>query len=648
MAAVQSLVERGTWAIDGLDLARTGDRILVDGHFYSDKPPVLSLFAAGVYSVLHRSFHLELGAQWCDADAAPCHCRIFCDQSPDWAYYLLTLILVGLPSAALLALFYHLATLVDLSDAQALLLTAALGFGTPIFPYSTVFNSHVPAAATLLAGFYALIRAREGGRVSRWLFLAGLLLALASTFDLGVGLFLIAFACWLLWKVRLRAWPFVFGALIPLALMVLLDYQIVGGPLPPYMFTQGYNYPGSRFLQTIAGNRKPDNYLMYGFRLLFGDHGLFAFTPTLLWAVVAWVRVSSNSAAPSVGKLRLRQRVLAAPVGLAVGLFTLYFVLFTDNFGGAAYGARWYTVFVPLLFFFVAVEWRRMARRRWYILFAALLLVSLVNSYWGALNPWRTVTPLVRLELAGRHWRDPVHVALSGVGFEELPSDLRAGFGLRRVDKRWFDAREALVVPSGPAWIVVGPGTPLDAALREWSGLGDCESLMTFEDLRSVRDLRIEQLEKQGWASVIPAPTDPDTLLPVRYPVHFGDRLVLLGYEWLSGELKAGQEASLLTVWRIEDKPGPQTSIFVHLIGVGGGMVGQSDGLGANPDALYPGDVLVRIHRFTVSSDAAPGQYWVEVGVYDWLTMKRVHIQDEAAGWPDRILIRQVDVSGEQ
>lgn len=76
LAAIESLVERGTWAIDASPFA-TVDRIKVGEHFYSDKPPILSLAGAGIYSILHNVFGLTL-QPWgcvpsaCQRGAAPC------------------------------------------------------------------------------------------------------------------------------------------------------------------------------------------------------------------------------------------------------------------------------------------------------------------------------------------------------------------------------------------------------------------------------------------------------------------------------------------------------------------------------------------------------------------------------------------------
>ena len=689
MAAVESLVERGTWVIDESPFSRTVDRIFVDGHFYSDKPPVLTFVASGVYTVLHRGFHLSLDAGWCDFDVSPCHCRAFCDERPDWAYYLLTLTLVGLPSALMLALFYRLTGLWGLANPAALLLTATLGLATQVFPYSTVFNSHIPAAACLLAGFYALLKERllraDDSRARRgWLFVAGLLSGLAFTFDLGTGLFFVAFFGYAAWdtlveagrriagRARLRSegagsspgllqaiagmvkglpWFYLLGGLIPIVVMVFLDYQIVGNPLPPYMYTPGYDYPGSRFPQTIAGNRGPENVLVYALRLLFGDHGLFAFNPVLLWAVAALVgvwhgRSSSGSEYPADWLRRA-----AALVGLTSGLFVLYFICFTDNFGGAAYGPRWYTVFIPLLFLFVAARWgtrvlspAKAAQPKYWIrgaVFLALAAISLANAYQGALNPWRAAVPLLRLEHAMPGWREPVNASLSGVTFEEIEPDVRASFATRRVDKRWFDARSCLVVPPGPTWLFVDSGTPLDLALAERSGLVS-GSLACYVDLRPVWDEYQGRLATTAWTSPVLVPSGEESLTSVPLPADFGGQFAFLGYEWLAGEVNAGAEAALITAWRVERKPEPPLAIFVHLLDPEGRVVGQFDGLGANLDGLYPGDVLLHIHRFVVAPDASPGRYWLQVGLYNPDTMTRLPLTGLAS---DRLLLMQVEVS---
>ena len=64
LAPIEALVHHGTWAIDNTALGQlTGDRVFLNGHFYSDKPPILSLLGAGVYAVLHQGWGLTLSPQ---------------------------------------------------------------------------------------------------------------------------------------------------------------------------------------------------------------------------------------------------------------------------------------------------------------------------------------------------------------------------------------------------------------------------------------------------------------------------------------------------------------------------------------------------------------------------------------------------------
>ncbi len=755
MAAIESRVTRGTWIIDESPFRRTVDRIYVDGHFYSDKPPVLSFLASGVYAVLHDGFGLSLDAGPCDLDVGPCHCRALCDEDPDWAYYVLTLTLIGLPSALMLALFYHMTSLFGLDNPAALLLTGTLGLATQVFPYSTVFNSHLPAAACLLAGFYALLRwqgvAGNKSGAYRWQFVSGLMTALACTCDLGVGLFLLAFFVYMAWENLVRAdgpvlgrrhrhppqtapdttarpsavgdgdpagmtdarsrdrrhpagmtgartdarsmsamsamsalpagpvtlgsvlgyvpWLFLLGGLLPIALMAVLDYQIVGSPLPPYMHTQGYDYPGSRFPQTIAGNRSPENVLSYGLRLLIGDHGLFAFSPVLLWAVgalvQAWRDVPSGKGAVSAPSVRRPSwlRGTAAMIGLTASLFALYFILFTDNFGGAACGPRWYTVFTPLVFLFVATTWTSPNRfdrpGAWagLTLFLALAGLSFANSYQGALNPWRAIAPVLHVAYTPSVQREPVDMALSGVVFEEIEPDLLDTFATRRVDKRWFDARSCLVIPRGPTWLFIDPGQPLDPALAERSGLVRGGNIACYTDLWPMWETYRGQMVTSAWgisvgASLPSAGKEPEEKMPL--PVDFGGRLALMGYELLPqttgspaetggrSQVSRGDELGLITAWQVERESDLPLAIFVHLLNSEGRISGQHDGLGVDPYSLRAGDVVLLVHRFAIEEEALPGQYWLQTGVYDPDTMQRLPALADGTPIADRILLEPI------
>src|SRR5512135_1075584 len=77
MATVQTLVEQGTFIIDHTEFNRTGDKVFINEHFYSDKTPLLSVAAAGAYAVLHHVFGLTLDPTICVPDADAAACRAF-------------------------------------------------------------------------------------------------------------------------------------------------------------------------------------------------------------------------------------------------------------------------------------------------------------------------------------------------------------------------------------------------------------------------------------------------------------------------------------------------------------------------------------------------------------------------------------------
>ena len=157
MAAIQTLVEQGTFVIDHTEFNRTGDKVFVNDHFYSDKTPILSVAAAGGYWILHHVFGLTLDPTICVPDEDSAACRVLSPNGPRFtAFYWLTLIFIGGSSALLVALFWRAMLTIGASGTLATTLAITLGVASPIAPYSIVFAGHVPAALCLFAGFWLL------------------------------------------------------------------------------------------------------------------------------------------------------------------------------------------------------------------------------------------------------------------------------------------------------------------------------------------------------------------------------------------------------------------------------------------------------------------------------------------------------------
>lgn len=381
IAAIESLVERGTWAIDDSPWAdQTQDKILLDGKFYSDKMPLLTLAGAGVYGAIHYAAGATLAPD-CSKTGQVC------------GYYWLTFLLVGIPVTFLLWTFFRFAQERGLPIWAAVVGTLSLGAGTMLLPYALVFNHHAPAGVSLFLSFYLLVTRASHDR--RRLVVAGLLAALAISFDAISGI--TAASLFGIAAVRYRR-DFVYfalGAAIPLSVTAFLDYQIAHTLIPPYLLTNAYAYPGSAFPATIGGNGTPDDYAAYSFRMFLGAQGLFAYNPLLLFALAGALAVAARSGHP--------MRVEGVFTLLGFVLLGIYLAVGTGNLGGTAYGERWFVAAIPVLFSFIYFVpplrggfWKGAA----WLIYLPFLGLSVLSSFQGAQAPWLYTPPPLHLTRA--------------------------------------------------------------------------------------------------------------------------------------------------------------------------------------------------------------------------------------------------------
>lgn len=393
VAAIESLGERGTWAIDSSPwFELTQDKVFLNGEFHSDKMPLLSWLAAGGYLALRQTIGATL-APTCAESGGVC------------AYYPLTLLFIAVPASLLIWLMYSFARAQNRSFIVAMIGTGALALGTMILPYSLVLNHHLPAAVSLFVAFYLLTsRALQN---ERWILGIGFFCALAIALDPLSGILAAGLAVLTVVRFRVRAFYFLVGALIPLLTTAVLDYQIAGTIIPPYLIPSGYDYEGSAFPPTIGGNGTPDDLPQYAFKMFFGAQGLYFYNPILFFALAGLVIVALTAG----HTLRLE----AITIGLAFAALSVYLATRTGNLGGTAYGERWYVQAIPLLMAFIffappLADFSSLRLVRWLTipLFAIALFASMFSTYQGAQNAWRYLPP------PGHPTRDP---ATGGIGW---------------------------------------------------------------------------------------------------------------------------------------------------------------------------------------------------------------------------------------
>lgn len=391
MATVQALVEQGTFVIDHTEFNRTGDKVFINDHFYSDKTPLLSVGAAGVYSILHNVFGLTLDPTICVPAEDAAACRVLSPTGARFtAFYWLTLIFIGGSAALLVAVFWRALLAAGAGGRLAAALAIALGLASPIAPYSIVFVGHVPAALALFAGFWLLTRPRS----IKALFWSGLLISLAANIDLTLTLFVVTFGLWVLIAHRRRVIAFAAGTVVPFALSAALNYWAAGTIVPLYFDPKAYDFIGTVLNPTVGGTNgfySLEFGVNYAYNLLIGERGFFAFTPALLFGLIGALVALRDK----------QQRGLTAALLIGCGLFAAYLIVRTDNYGGEAWGARWFVPLVPLLWWYIRDAWRvardPLRARLWQAFIVVLIVVSFLTALAGLHDAWQVVPPLVRL-----------------------------------------------------------------------------------------------------------------------------------------------------------------------------------------------------------------------------------------------------------
>jgi len=371
----RALVEDRTLSIDRF-VNNTGDRSLAHGHWYTDKPPLVSFAAVPVYVLVHavqRLRGVEPEAHVLGTEAHPA-VRVTPNRAFQQAFYACSLATSGLSGVLVgLGLFELLRR--RMTSRTALVSATLVVLGTPIFPYATSFYSHVPAAALLLWAIVCLDQrgVRPAGslpspRRLRW---AGACLALAPGCEY-LTLFPAALiGLWFLLHVR-RSERLVFvrelalGGLGPVVALAAYHAAAFGSP-----FRTGYSFMTKpEFIaghaSGVLGIHPPTLAGSYG--LLLGvRRGLFYVSPLAVFGVMFGIQHAR------------RRKDLAFGAGLAAlgALFVLnagYYMWW----GGAAAGPRH---LVPgLAFLAVGVATGLRLRFRWARRLTLVLgLVSVAN-----------------------------------------------------------------------------------------------------------------------------------------------------------------------------------------------------------------------------------------------------------------------------
>ena len=376
---VWSLAERGTWQIDEI-INRPGwdtiDKVSVNGHFYSSKPPFVALLATPVYLAVRRVTGQTLDSHLHES----AHAVLLLFNLLPWIVALVVL-------ARVLDRFAQ-------SEFARIFTLLVAATGTFLTPFLITLNNHTPAAICLIFSLAPLGHLLTGRAHPTHYALAGFFAAACTCCELPAapwGLLAFAVAC----RAGIRptlTW-FVPAALLPLGVFLASNWQATGSLVPTYAsFGAAGNNPyhyvvggiPSYWLNPSAIDRGESSAGIYLFHCTFGHHGIFSLTPIFLVTLVAWMTRSSY-------RNPFTKFVLGSGLGLTVWVLAFYLSRTQSyNYGGVTSGLRWAFWLIPLwLLAMVPVLDRWSESRVLHLIAACLLGISVFSITIPRDNPWQ-------------------------------------------------------------------------------------------------------------------------------------------------------------------------------------------------------------------------------------------------------------------
>ncbi len=285
-----------------------------------------------------------------------------------WACYAANLFSISLLGALTVVLIFWLGLRFSAGSAHSAAVALVIGFGTMLFPFSTLFFSHVASAFCFIFAFYQLFAWRQHPGPDHWrLWAAGGALGFSITLEYpsAIGASLIGlYALFVFFQDR-RTWlmqtaRFGLGGLYGLAPLFL--YNLVAFRQPFYVtyeaYAQASNDTFAAHKQGVLGIRVPlwdwsawpqffSNLSEITYKPL---RGLFFNNPVLILVFVGFALLLRQQAKPrNLGRIE-------ALLALAIFLGYLAFnACFGDSItywgGGASFGPRYLIVTLPFLAF---------------------------------------------------------------------------------------------------------------------------------------------------------------------------------------------------------------------------------------------------------------------------------------------------------
>jgi hypothetical protein len=198
-----------------------------------------------------------------------------------------------------------------------------------------------------------------------------------------------------------------------------------------------------------------------------------------------------------------------------------------------------------------------------------------------------------------------------------------------RLIAKWIDNPDGFIfATNGPARYVAPDPLPFDRDLRRaFRSAAQKDGDALVMDARPLVETHLAE-----WRASLPS------------PAVFGGRLALIGYRLESPNVARGEALDLTTYWQVTGGLGPPIAFFAHVTDDRQNIIGQYDGWNTAVRGLEVGDVIVQHVRAPIQSDAQPGDYQLQLGVYSPDTMARWTLRLASGATADHIVLSSIAV----
>jgi len=161
--------------------------------------------------------------------------------------------------------------------------------------------------------------------------------------------------------------------------------------------------------------------------------------------------------------------------------------------------------------------------------------------------------------------------------------------------------------------------------------------LQVLDDREVIGEASLGSIEVHGRPHMFVTPE-------IQHPMEatLGEGVAFLGYDLSTKEVAPGDTLRLTLYWQALEEMRVSYTVFTHLLDAEEGLWGQMDnipGTGAMPTTSWlGGEVITDQYEIVVNSEAPPGEYTVEIGMYDAETGQRLPVfGDDQALEGDRL-----------